>query len=97
MIATRTFNELTVPSLVAHIDTGRAPGSPAVRVIRQPVTAAKMENTMVESEESLIADVRGNWTPREMVERRLMALSYTCRPGPFSHTYGGRGTTPRPR
>lgn len=96
MIAIRTFTERTVPSLIAHIGTGRAPESPVERVIRQPVTAAKMANTM-EPEESLIADVRGNWTPRETVERKLVALSYTCRLGSFNHTCDERGTRPRPR
>jgi len=47
------------------------------------VTAAQL-TILTGSEENLIPDVRGNWTPREMVERKLIALSYTRRPGAFT-------------
>jgi len=96
MIATKPFTKLTVPALFAHIGTGRAPESLGDRAIGQPVTAVEMADTM-EPEETLIADVRGNWTPREMVERKLMAFSYTCRPGYFSRVHDGREARPRPR
>jgi DNA-binding transcriptional MerR regulator len=95
MIAIKTVTELTVPAMFACIGTGRVPELPGDRAIGQPVIATQMPNTM-EPEESLIADVRGNWAPREMVERKLMALSYTCRPGYFSRTHDGGEARPRP-
>jgi len=94
MVATTPFNELTVPALFVPIGNGLAPESLGDRAIRQTVAAAEMADTM-EPEESLIADVRGNWTPHEMVERKLMALSYTCRPGYFSRTHDGGEARPR--
>jgi hypothetical protein len=86
------INQPTVPPFLAVV-FATLPESLGDGAIRQPVTAVRMANTM-EPEESLIADVCGNWTPREMVERKLMALSYTGRPGSFSRTHDGEA---RPR
>lgn len=96
MITSKSFTELTVPVVLASSDTGRALESLADRAVRPPVTTAPLASAM-EPEESLIADVRGNWTPRQMVERKLMALSYTCRPGCFSRTHDGAEARPRAR
>jgi hypothetical protein len=96
MIATRPFAEMTVPALFAPTGTGLAPESLGDRALRQPVSAAETTSTL-EQEETLIADVRGNWTPREMVERKLLALAYTCRPGYFGRSCDRAEARPRPR
>jgi len=57
MVATKTFIQLAVPTLLAHLDTCRGPEPSTDRSIRQPVTAAKMANT-IEPEESLIPSSR---------------------------------------
>jgi len=95
MIATTSFAERTVPGLLAH-GIGCVPESLGADALGQPVTAAQLANSM-EPEENLIADIRGTWTPRQIVERKLLALSYTCRPGSFSRICDGGETRSRSR
>jgi hypothetical protein len=73
------LTEPVEPVRFVQLPSGRGPD------IGQQVTLFQVVNTM-EAEESLVADVRGNWTPREMVERKLTALLYTHRPGSLSRT-----------
>ena len=85
MIATTQSTELTVPVLFAHLDSGRALEALGDHASLRPVTTARSPN--MEPEEILIADVRGSRRPREVVEMKLMALSYSCRSGLFSRTH----------
>ena len=60
---------------------GRRPGLPDHRPVHQPVLTVEMVKARVEPEEVLIADARGNLTPSQMVERKLMALLRDVGPG----------------
>jgi hypothetical protein len=78
----RQLTKLVEPLQFAQLPTGcdRDIGQQDTLLIVQVV------NTM-EPEESLVADVRGNWTPRQVVEKRLTALLYAHRPGSLSRTH----------
>jgi len=76
----RQLTKLVEPLQFAQLPTG------CDRDIGQQDNLVQVVNTM-EPEESLVADVRGNWTPRQVVEKRLTALLYTHRPGSLSRTH----------
>jgi hypothetical protein len=58
----------------AHDAPGRRPKLLDHRPLHQLVLAGETVTIRVEPEEVLIADARGNVTPSQMVERKLMAL-----------------------
>ena len=70
---------LVVSSLQDH--WRRCPRVPGQRPGDQEVLAEGTGPTGVEAEEFLVADPRGALTPAQMVERKLMVLLSTGRPG----------------
>ncbi len=95
-----------IASVVSARDApGRRPRLPDHRPLHQLVLIAERVTVRVEPEEVLIADTRGNLTPSQMVERKLMALLCNVGPGislqradgPADFRGGGNSPSSSPR
>lgn len=86
---THTRKQALVPSSIllphANTQTDRSSGRHTRPQRPSPEVAA---TTLAEPDETLVADPRGSWTPSQMVDQKLLALSRIGNPGLFLQAAG---------